>query len=109
MCPMMLEVSPIGSTQMTLQLPKSIKQDKDAYELVRLWASNGKLVSVIDVGKFADMGVNEKDAWGKVMSDFMRHMAKGLSEKYQWDEDRTKTEILKAFLNEINKPSTKIS
>jgi len=39
----------------------------------------------------------------------MRHMAKGLSEKYQWDEDRTKTEILKAFLNEINKPSTKIS
>ena len=80
-----------------------------AYELVRLWATNGKMVSVINLGKFADMGVNEKVAWGTVLADFTRHMARGLSEKYGWDESITSAEIIAAMMKEIKKPTSDLS
>ncbi len=94
---------------MTLKLPKTLTADKKSYELVRLWASSGKLVSVLDLGRFAEMGVNEKMAWGTVLADFTKHMARGLSEKYGWDEDKTQSEIIAVMLKEIAKPTSGLS
>lgn len=94
---------------MTLRKPKHLSDDKEAYELVRLWASNGKLITIMDLGRFAEMGIDEREAWGKVLSDFVRHAARGLSKKYGWDEERTKQTIVKHFQQEAAAPTTAIS
>src|SRR5688572_16602424 len=91
-----------------LNPPPAAATDPKATELLRLWAANGKLDVVINIGVYQEQGHDEADAWGVIISDFTRHVARALSQRYGKNEEQEMSKIREAFLREIVGPTSPI-
>lgn len=91
-----------------LSIPDGIEDDPKATEILRLWAANKELNVSIKLGSYHDRGFDEAEAWGVIITDFARHVARGLSQRYGLDEDKQLEKIKKGFLEEIWDPTTEI-
>lgn len=91
-----------------LEPPDGIESDPNATEMLRLWAANSKLNVSINIGIYEQKGYDEAKAWGIIMSDFARHVAKAISQRNQKNEEQEMAKIRDSFLAEINMPSSDI-
>jgi hypothetical protein len=76
--------------------------------VVRLWAANGKLDVIINVGAYHERGFDEAIAWGVIISDFTRHVAKALAQRYGKDEQHEMVKVRDSFLRELADPTSRI-
>lgn len=92
-----------------LNPPLAATTDPNATEMLRLWAANGKLDVVINIGKYEEQGRDEAKAWGIIISDFTRHVARALAQRYGRNEEQEMAKIRDSFLLEIVGPTSPIS
>jgi hypothetical protein len=91
-----------------LDPPPAAATDPKATELLRLWAANGKLDVVINIGAYHERGHDEATAWGIIISDFTRHVARALAQRYGKNEEQEMAKIRESFLREIVGPTSPI-
>jgi len=91
-----------------LCIPPNAEADPKATEMLRLWAANGKLDVSINLGCYEEKGHNEAHAWGVIITDFSRHVARGLAQRYGKNEEQILAEIRDGFLAEIGNPTSDV-
>lgn len=75
-----------------LTVPPETAGDDDATEMIRIWLVHGELHVSLLLGIWADADdaeVDERDAWGELLSDVIRHIANGLEQSHGWDRNDT--------------------
>lgn len=75
-----------------LTIPPETAGDDDATEMIRIWLAHNELHVSLLLGMWADAEeaeVDERDAWGELLSDVIRHIANGLEQSHGWDRAST--------------------
>ena len=91
-----------------LDPPTGIESDPNATEMLRLWAANSKLNVSINIGCYEESGYDEAKAWGIIISDFTRHVARALAQRHGKNEEQEMAKIRDSFLAEIRMPTSGI-
>lgn len=64
----------------SLDTPALLKDSDDAFEVARVWVGQGELHVSLSVGGYEDDdGPTETTAWGDIMADTVRHVARAIS------------------------------
>jgi hypothetical protein len=92
-----------------LNPPPSAESDPNATELLRSWSVNKQLDVVIKIGVFQERDIDEAVAWGMVVSDFTRHVARALSQRFEKNEEQEMAKIRDSFLRELEQPTSPIT
>ena len=86
-----------------LAIPPSVAADPKACELIRAWAAHGGLVCSLNPGAWP------KDeapiAWGILLSDVARQIAKALDHAYGLNQAAVLARIQSVFDSELDHPS----
>ena len=91
-----------------LPIPDGVETDQTATEMLRLWVAHSKLNVAINIGCYEAQGMDEAKAWGVIISDFTRHVAHALSQRYGKDENQQIDIIRESFLKELETPSSDV-
>lgn len=76
--------------------------------MLRLWIADRKLEVIINIGVCADQGHDEAEAWGIIISDFARHVARALAQRYEKNEEQEMSKIRDSFLGELDDPTSPV-
>jgi Domain of unknown function (DUF5076) len=90
-------------------IPEAALRDKDAVELLRVWIAERGLHCSIKVGMYREtMNIAEEKAWGTILADVARHLARALESGYATDATRSLDKIRQHFLEELDDPTSEI-
>jgi hypothetical protein len=65
-----------------LPTPQTVRNADDAVELARIWVAQGDLHVSLNIGMYeAASGPGESTAWGDIMADTFRHIARAIAQK----------------------------
>jgi Domain of unknown function (DUF5076) len=84
-----------------LKQPPAVSEDEHATEMIRAWIAKGDLNVPLRLGMWQELQnreIDERDAWGELLSDLTRHIANGMMKEHGWDYDSTRDRIRTAFL-----------
>ena len=93
-----------------LSIPPETAGDDEATEMIRVWLAHNELHLSLLLGMWADAeeaeddAVDERDAWGELLSDVIRHIANGLEQSHGWEATQTIARIreeLNACLEDV--------
>lgn len=88
-----------------LPIPRETEGDNRATEMIRVWLAHNDLHVWLNLGMWKgpeDSEVDEREAWGFLLSDLSRHIANGLMQQYGWDYDATRDHIRASFLKNFD-------
>ena len=94
-----------------LPRPTETFEDERSAEMIRVWLANEQLHVSLRLGMWndaEDCQIDERDAWGYLLSDLTRHIANGMMQRYGWDFDSTRESIRVAFLKNYDNKSGRI-
>lgn len=78
-----------------LQLPDGAAEDADAVEVARIWVTRQDLLVSLNVGLYPpEVSAGETSAWGDILADTVKHLAKALSLRYDMDPASVEREIM---------------
>lgn len=75
-------------------------------ELIRVWLANNQQHIVLNIGFWAERGLNERAAWGIVIADMIHHIAEAHRSEYGHDLAETISIIRSGFEAEMNNPTS---
>src|SRR5438552_12293774 len=81
-----------------LDPPHTINGDPNATEMLRLWAAHNKLNVAINIGSYEETGHDEAKAWGIILADLAKHVARALHQANGRAPDETIEVIRELFL-----------
>ncbi|MGH7485023.1 MAG: DUF5076 domain-containing protein [bacterium] len=87
-------------------IPPAAIRDPDALEILRIWIAERSLQTSIRIGVYKDSNVVEEKAWGIILADTARHVARGLSEEVNVGASELLSRIVRSFTNEIGDPTS---
>ena len=89
-------------------IPPAAQGDPEAREMLRAWIAERGLHCTIHVGMWEGekSTVREEHAWGLVLADITRHIANAMQERFGDPAERTRAEIVRAMLVELDIPTT---
>jgi hypothetical protein len=90
-------------------IPQAALNDPNAVEMLRVWVADRQLHCSLKIGMYRDgMGIDEELAWGTILSDAARHIAKALHP----GDPRLASESLAKLVEKLNaelaSPSSKL-
>lgn len=89
--------------------PDAVASDPNAVEIASIWIANGGLHCSLKIGMYEDLGnIDERKAWGIMLSDIVGHISDGLSQAYSYDRSESVKLILEAMLGEIDIPTSEL-
>ncbi|MGB8353202.1 MAG: DUF5076 domain-containing protein [Chthoniobacteraceae bacterium] len=91
--------------------PVEIAGDENATEMIRMWLAHNALHVSLLVGMWndaEDCKIDERDAWGELLSDLTKHIANAMMQSNGWDYDATRNRIKDAFLANYDDKSKNI-
>ena len=75
--------------------------------MLRAWIAERGLHCTVHIGMWEGEGTHKEErAWGILLADITRHIANALNERYGDPVERTKAEIIRALLTELDMPTT---
>jgi len=78
-----------------LQLPDGAAEDPEALEVARIWVTRSDLLVSLNVGLYsAEASAAETTAWGDILADTIKHLAKAISLRYDMSPTLAQQEIL---------------
>lgn len=86
--------------------PPEIEGDPNATEMIRVWIAHDDLNVSLLLGMYADAAecdVDERDAWGEMLSDVVKHIANGLEQSHGWEKAETASRIRDALLAHLRR------
>ena len=96
----------------SLPPPLEIDGDPEATEMIRVWLAHEDVHVSLLLGMWEDAedcDVDEREAWGNVLSDVAQHIAHGMSQSHGWEQKDTLAKIKRAFLENIEHQERKMS
>jgi hypothetical protein len=83
-------------------IPPVALQDPNAVEMLRVWVAGGHLHCSLKVGMYRDgMGVDEEVAWGTILADAARHIARALERDGNLSETDSLAKLVSHFNDEV--------
>lgn len=90
-------------------IPQAALQDPNSVEMLRVWVGGGELHCSLKIGMYRDgMGIDEELAWGTILADAARHIAKALQDGGKLDEAESLTKLVAKFNEEVCMPTTEL-
>lgn len=90
-------------------IPAAAKRDPDSVEMLRVWVAEKQLHSSLKIGMYRDgMGIDEEAAWGTILADTARHIARALHPENAERESETLQKILRGVNIELAAPTSEI-
>lgn len=88
-------------------IPEAALRDEDAVEMLRVWIAEQKLHCSMKVGMYREtMNIPEEKAWGVILADVARHLAKALESGYSANEAESLEKIRNSFFAELGAPTS---
>lgn len=88
-------------------IPESPLRDTGSVEMLRVWIAERQLHSPLKVGMYRDgMEIEEETAWGTILADAARHIAKALHPDNAEDEKIASTKICDKINIELMNPTS---
>lgn len=92
-----------------LPIPEAALRDPDSVEMLRVWVAEGQLHCSLKVGMYRDgMGIDEEVAWGTILADAARHIAKALQDSGNPNEIESLAKLVAKFNDEVSAPSSEL-
>jgi aminopeptidase C len=90
-------------------IPESALRDKDSVEMLRVWIAEEGLHCSLKVGMYHEStNTPEEKAWGVILADAVRHIAKALETSYSGNYDESIKKIKESLLQELVSPTSDI-
>ncbi|OON63915.1 hypothetical protein B0920_11385 [Massilia sp. KIM] len=90
-------------------IPEAALQDPNSAEMLRVWVAEGQLHCSLKVGMYRDgMGIDEEVAWGTILADAARHIAKPLQGGGSLNETESLAKLVAKFNDEVSVPSSEL-
>lgn len=89
-----------------LPKPTGIEGDEHATEMIRIWLAHSDINISLLLGMWEDAesrDVDERAAWGELLSDTIKHIANGLNQSHGWDTSETVTAIRDSLLENLER------
>ncbi|CAD1786735.1 MULTISPECIES: DUF5076 domain-containing protein [Xanthomonas] len=78
-----------------LPLPDGAAEDLDAFEVARIWVTRQDLLVSLNIGLYPpEESAGETTAWGDILADTVKHLAKALSLRYDQNPAVLEQEII---------------
>lgn len=88
-------------------IPVAAIRDPDSVEMLRVWVAEKQLHSSLKIGMYRDgMGIDEEAAWGTILADTARHIARALHPENAEQESETLQKILRGVNIELAVPTS---
>ena len=90
-----------------LERPPEIEGDPRATEMIRVWLAHDDLHVSMLLGMWQDADeeeIDERDAWGLLLADVVRHIANGMSQSHGWKPEETIACVRAKFLEDLEDP-----
>lgn len=94
-----------------LPRPPEIEGDPDATEMIRVWIAHEEQFVSLLLGMWADADdceIDEREAWGELLADAVRHVANGLNQSQGWDRDASIESITASFVRHVKEADPEI-
>ena len=90
-------------------IPPAAIRDENSVEMLRVWVAEHKLHCSLKIGMYREMNIEEEVAWGTILADAARHIAKALSEESE-EAENTLLEIIRSqFNSELDAPTSPVT
>ena len=90
-------------------IPEAALQDPNSVEMLRVWVAGGQLHCSLKVGMHRDwMGIDKEVAWGTILADTARHIAKALQSDGNLNEAESLAKLATNFYEEVSVPSSEL-
>jgi len=77
--------------------------------MLRVWVAAGQLHCSLKVGMYRDgMGIDEEIAWGTILADAARHIARALQSGGDLNETDSLAKLVAKFNEEVSVPSSEL-
>ena len=98
----------LGDAVHEAAIPPAAQRDPEAREMLRAWIAERGLHCTIHVGMWEGQKgkFREEKAWGILLSDVVRHIANAMQEQFGDSVEKTKAEIVRALLEELEMPTS---
>lgn len=91
-------------------IPNAALRDPAAVEMLRVWVAAQQLHCSLKIGMYRDgMGIDEELAWGTILADAAKHIAKGLHPNDEKEQGAALLKIRLRLNEELSVPSSDIS
>ena len=78
-----------------LPVPAALQDDADAVEVARVWVGQGDLCVTLNIGMYRGPDEpGELIAWGDILADTIRHVARGIAEQSGTDEEECRAALI---------------
>lgn len=87
-----------------LKVPEGIEGDPNAVEMLRVWVGNKDIQISMLLGMWEEMSnqdIDEREAWGELLADLIRHIANGLSQSHDYNTDASQMKIANALITHL--------
>lgn len=90
-------------------IPEAAYRDRDSVEMLRVWIAEQKLQCSMKIGMYEETtDISEEKAWGTILADVARHIAKALEAGYAKDQTDALCQIRNQFFVELGDPTSDI-
>jgi hypothetical protein len=91
-----------------LPIPDAAVRDHDnSVEMLRAWIAEGALFCSLNIGMYVEgTDVREEEAWGTILADAMRHVASGLTKRYDRSYQDSLNKMRARFIAELDRPTS---
>ena len=79
-----------------LKIPEGIEGDPNAMEMIRVWIANKDIHVSMLLGMWetaANFDIDEREAWGELLADLIRHIANGLKQSHDYNAHASERRI----------------
>lgn len=91
-------------------VPNAALRDPAAVEMLRVWVAEQQLHCSLKIGIYRDgMGVDEELAWGTILADAARHIARALHPENEKEQGTALSKIRLRLNEELSVPTSDIS
>ncbi len=87
-----------------LPVPEGIQDDPNAMEMLRVWIGNRDIQVSMLLGiweQASDNDIDEREAWGELLADLVRHIANGLTQSHDYNTTASEMRIANAMLTHL--------
>ena len=84
-----------------LKIPEGAVDDPDAIEMIRVWIANKDIHVSMLLGMWEEASsgdIDEREAWGELLADLIRHIANGLSQSHDYNPVASERKIANSLL-----------
>lgn len=91
-----------------LRIPDAARRDRKSTEMLRLWIAEQGLHCALNFGIYEGSGIAEEDAWGTILADAARHVARALDLHAPGQHPDALARIRAKFLEELDDPTSPV-